>query len=437
MHRRVVITGIGIVSPLGHRLDVFWKNLTSGRSGVREITTFDASNYPTRIAAEVHDWSLSDVGENPRQFAGAPRQTSFALGAGIMAMADSQLRLERFDPRFAGVYLGCGEPFAPFPSVVEKAGRRLDPPVVLTNQDTDTALRLFDPDSQRQFDPNLPAILLAGRLNLQGPALNCIAACVSASQAIGQAVRMIRRGQVNTMLCGGAHSCIHELGVTGFSRLSALSQNNDAPQQASRPFDRGRDGFVVGEGAAMFVAEEYEQARKRGAVIYGEVTGYGSAQDAFRVTDTHPDGRGSVSAITRAMKDAGLGVRDLGYINAHGTGTVLNDKVETLALKTALGDAAYSIPVSSTKSMLGHATTACGALELAVALLALKTNTLPPTINYETPDPECDLDYIPNFARDVKCRHILSNNIGFGGQNAALIVSRVSKERSASLARVA
>ncbi|QDV69970.1 3-oxoacyl-[acyl-carrier-protein] synthase 2 [Rosistilla carotiformis] len=431
MHRRVVITGMGIVTPLGHRLDGFWDNLTAGRSGVGPISTFDASEYPVRIAAEVpKSWSMESVGENSRQWATAPRQTRFALAAGIMAVRDSGIDLERFDPRLSGVYLGCGEPFTPFSPLVDSISQSLNDHSFQPAAYTDTALRLFDPESQRQFDPKMPAIALAGRFNLQGPSVNCIAACVSSSQAIGQAVRMIRRGEVNTMLCGGAHSCIHELGVTGFSRLSALSQQNANPKQAARPFDRSRDGFVIGEGGALFVAEEFEQARRRGAPIYAEISGYGSAQDAFRITDTHPEGRGCVQAIRRALKDAGIDGEDLDYINAHGTGTVLNDKVETRSIKSALGSVAYDIPVSSTKSMLGHATTACGAIELAVSLMAMQTNTLPPTINYDDPDPECDLDYIPNVARDAKCRHILSNNIGFGGQNAALILSRVSEPRS-------
>lgn len=427
MHRRVVITGMGVVTPLGHRLDSFWQNLTAGKSGVGPISTFDASNFPVRIAAEVPaSWSLREVGENPRQWAGAPRQTGFALAAGISAIRDAGILLERFDPQLAGVYLGCGEPFTPFTPLVDAISQSITGREYQSDAFTDTALQLFDPKSQRQFDPRMPAIALASRFNLQGPNLNCIAACVSSSQAIGQAVRMIRRGEVDTMLCGGAHSCIHELGVTGFSRLSALSQQNDAPHQAARPFDRNRDGFVIGEGGAVFVAEEYEQARRRGAQIYGEVSGYGSAQDAFRVTDTHPQGRGSVQAIRRALQDAGIDGGDLSYINAHGTGTVLNDKVETHSLKTALGDAAQRVPISSSKSMLGHATTACGAIELAVALLAMQNNTLPPTINLDDADPACDLDYIPNVARDVACQHVLSNNIGFGGQNAALIVSRIS-----------
>ena len=235
---------------------------------------------------------------------------------------------------------------------------------------------------------------------------------------------MIRQGEADAMLCGGAHSVIHPFGVTGFERLSALSKHNDDPQSAVRPFDADRDGFVIGEGAAMFLIERLEHAQKRGAEILGEIRGYGASQDAYRVTDTHPEGRGTTAAIRRALAEARLNPEDIHYINAHGTGTVLNDKVETLALKRAFGQHAYNIPISSTKSMLGHATTACGAIELAVCLLSLRAGVVPPTMNHETPDPDCDLDYVPHHAREVKCYHALSNNVGFGGQNAAMIVSR-------------
>lgn len=243
---------------------------------------------------------------------------------------------------------------------------------------------------------------------------------------------MIRQNEVDVMLCGGAHSTIHPFGVTGFQRLSALSTRNDNPQAAVRPFDADRDGFVIGEGAATFIIEELEHARRRGADILGELTGYGSAQDAYRVTDSHPDGRGTTSALQRALASAHLNPEDIDYINAHGTGTILNDRVETLAIKHAFGEYAWKVPVSSTKSMLGHATTACGAIELAVCLLSLQSGIIPPTVNHEKPDPQCDLDYVPRNAREVNCRHVLTNNIGFGGQNAALIVSRFDESSRAA-----
>jgi 3-oxoacyl-[acyl-carrier-protein] synthase II len=431
MTRRVVITGVGIVTPLGATLDRFWQRLTSGCSGIGPIRSFDASGYPVRIAAEVRDWSLVDIGENPRQWPKCPRQTMFSLGAGIGAVDDSGILDAIAEPRRFGVYLGCGEPFVDFPSFAHSIDG------FGGHDQVDAPLRIYDADVQQQYTPNMPAQQLAARFGAQGPNLNCIAACVSATQAIGQSMRMIRRGEADVMLCGGAHSCVHEFGLTGFSRLSALSQRNDTPTAASRPFDRDRDGFVVGEGAAVLVAEEYEHARRRGAMIYGEISGYGSAQDAYRVTDTHPEGRGTVSAMKRALADSRLCQSEIGYINAHGTGTQLNDKVETNAIKQVFASHAQAIPISSTKSMLGHATTACGAIELAVCLLAMQSGVVPPTINLENADPACDLDYVPNTARDHRAQHILSNNIGFGGQNAALVISKVSEEAAAPLRRVA
>jgi 3-oxoacyl-[acyl-carrier-protein] synthase II len=295
------------------------------------------------------------------------------------------------------------------------------------------ALRVFDPDAESHYEPNSPAGHLASLLGAQGPNLNCIAACVSSAQAVGTAARMIRRGEVDIMLAGGAHSTIHPFGLTGFQRLSTLSTRNDDPERAARPFDRDRDGFVIGEGGAAFILESLEHARRRGAEVLAELTGYGSAQDAYRITDTHPEGRGTVAAIRRALADARLNPDQIGYVNAHGTGTQLNDRIETLAFKQALGAHAYRVPISSTKSMLGHATTACAAIELAVCILALRNGVVPPTINLDHPDDGCDLDYVPHTAREVDCRHVLSDSIGFGGQNAALVVSRFDEGvRSAS-----
>ncbi|HPZ82222.1 MAG TPA: beta-ketoacyl-ACP synthase II, partial [Thermogutta sp.] len=241
---------------------------------------------------------------------------------------------------------------------------------------------------------------------------------------IGEAVEIIRRGEADIMLSGGTHTMIHPFGVTGFCLLTALSTQNDPPQKASRPFDRNRDGFVLGEGAGMLILEELEHAKRRGAKIYGEIVGYGTTADAYRITDTHPEGRGAISCMQMALRDAGLNPEDIDYINAHGTSTVVNDKVETLAIKKVFGDYAYKLPVSSTKSMMGHLIAAAGATELIICLLAIRDRVLPPTINYEVPDPECDLDYVPNVAREAKCDVALSNSFGFGGQNISLIVKR-------------
>jgi len=272
-------------------------------------------------------------------------------------------------------------------------------------------------------EPNMTAGHLAALFNAQGPNLNCLTACAASSQALGEATELIRRGDADIMLSGGAHSMIHPFGVTGFNLLTALSTRNSDPQRASRPFDKDRDGFVLGEGAGILVLEELEHAKKRRARIYGEVIGYGSSADAFRITDIHPEGRGAAACIKMAMNDAKVNPEDIDYINAHGTSTDVNDRTETMAIKRALGDLAYKTPVSSTKSMMGHLIAAAGAVEAITCLLAIKDDVLPPTINYETPDPDCDLDYIPNEARPDKARVALSNSFGFGGQNVTLILS--------------
>ena len=289
---------------------------------------------------------------------------------------------------------------------------------------TRQGLETLHPMAELEQEPHMPAAHMASMFNAQGPNANCLTACAASSQAVGEAVELIRRGETELMLSGGTHSMIHPFGVTGFNLLTALSTRNDQPTKASRPFDRDRDGFVLGEGSTMMLLEELEHAKARGAKIYGEVLGYGSTADAYRITDQHPEGRGGAGCIRLAMEDAGLNPTDVQYINAHGTSTDANDKTETLAIKTVFGDQAYKVPISSTKSMLGHLIAAAGATELAICLMAIRDNVLPPTINYETPDPECDLDYIPNTAREAKCDVALSNSFGFGGQNISLVVGR-------------
>ena len=401
-----------------------WDGLTRGQSGVGPLTLFDASRYPVRIAAQVRDWSLADVGTDPAPWEHAPRHTTFAIGAALDAARRAGLPDGRVDPVRFGVYLGCGEAFEDFPSFIRTVADVGASGSVDTSSFLRAALRVFDPDAESQYEPNSPAGQLASLLGACGPNMNCIAACVSSAQAVGTAARMIRRGEVDLMLAGGAHSTIHPFGLTGFQRLSTLSTRNDDPPRAARPFDRDRDGFVIGEGGAAFVLESLEHARSRGAEIWAELTGYGSAQDAYRITDTHPEGRGTVAAIRRALDDARLNPEQIDYVNAHGTATQLNDRIETIAFKQVFGQHAYRVPVSSTKSMLGHATTACAAIELAVCIFALRNGVVPPTINLDHPDEGCDLDYVPHTAREVPCRHVLSDSVGFGGQNAALVVSR-------------
>ena len=270
----------------------------------------------------------------------------------------------------------------------------------------------------------MPSGYVAGLFNAQGPNLNCLTACAASSQAIGEATELIRRGDADVMLSGGAHSMIHPFGVTGFNLLTALSQSNDEPTKASRPFDRLRDGFVLGEGGAMVVLEELEHAKRRGAPILGELLGYGTTADAYRITDIHPEGRGGIACMKMAINDAGVNASDIAYVNAHGTSTSVNDRVESLACKIVFGERAKETPVSSTKSMMGHLIAAAGVTEAIVCLLAIRDNVLPPTINYENPDPDCDLDYVPNQAREQRCDYALSNSFGFGGQNISLVMGR-------------
>jgi 3-oxoacyl-[acyl-carrier-protein] synthase II len=288
---------------------------------------------------------------------------------------------------------------------------------------TRRGLEQLNPRFEMEQEPNMPAGHLASLFNAQGPNLNCLTACAASSQAIGEATEIIRLGEADVMLSGGAHSMIHPFGLTGFNLLTALSTHNNEPQRASRPFDKNRDGFVLGEGAGMLILEELEHARQRGAHIHGEVVGYGSTADAYRITDIHPEGRGATGCISMALADAKLNPDDVQYINAHGTSTEVNDKVETAAIKQAFGEQAYQTPVSSTKSMMGHLIAAAGSAEAIVCLLAIRDGVLPPTTNYEVPDPECDLDYIPNEARQGMVRNALSNSFGFGGQNISLVFS--------------
>ncbi len=424
MRRRVVVTGVGCVTPMGSDVENVWQRLLRGESGVGNTTLFDATNFPTRISAEVRDWDLSDAGEDPKKWVHQGRHTRFAVGAAKKAMRDAGVEEGRIDPTRFGVYLGSGEgqqDFFRFTGMIVKA---------MTENGLDMArftkagLEILDPITELEQEPNMPVGHLAALFNAQGPNANCLTACAASSQAVGEATEMIRRGDVDLMLSGGTHSMIHPFGVTGFNLLTALSTSNDEPTKASRPFDRNRDGFVLGEGASMLVLEELEHAQARGARIYAEIAGYGSTADAFRITDTHPEGRGAVSCLKMALADAKLNPTDIQYINAHGTSTSVNDKVETLAIKKVFGDYAYKLPVSSTKSMMGHLIAAAGATELIVCLLAIRDNVLPPTINYETPDPDCDLDYIANQARQAKCDVAASNSFGFGGQNVTLIASR-------------
>ena len=422
--RRVVVTGIGCVTPLGHNPEELWKNLLAGKSGVSRIELFDASSFPTQIAAEVKNWSVADVGEDPAEWQSRGRHTRFAIGAAKQAVEASGV-VGTVDPQRLGVYLGAGEGQQDFDRFSKIMAASVSEGDLDLGTFVQTGLSVLDPAAELEQEPNMPVGYVASLFDAQGPNVNCLTACAASSQAIGEATEIIRRGEADAMISGGAHSMIHPFGLTGFNLLTALSERNDEPERASRPFDLHRDGFILGEGASMVVLEEYEHARQRGAHIYGELLGYGTTADAFRITDTHPEGRGAISCLKMALADAKLGPADIDYINAHGTSTTVNDKVESLAIRQVFGPEADKLPVSSTKSMTGHLIAAAGATELIVCLMTLRDGVLAPTINYETPDPNCDLDYVPNQAREKKCTRVASNSFGFGGQNITLIAAAV------------
>jgi 3-oxoacyl-[acyl-carrier-protein] synthase II len=427
MRRRIVITGMGAITPLGHSVEDLFRSQLEGKSGIGPITLFDASKFPTKFAAQVKEFDLGQHVKDPSRWTDSGANSRFAAAAAQQALTDAGLHEDaRVDRTRFGVYLGSGEGIQDFHHLISLISQSYEPERRAVDSVTFTAGGLRDFHAGREFEQELHTTPghLAAYFGLEGPNYNCLTACAASSQAIGEAAELIRHGDADLMLSGGAHSMIHPLGVTGFNLLTALSTFNDDPPRASRPFDLRRDGFVLGEGAGMLVLEELEHARRRQANIYAELTGYGSTADAFRVTDSHPDGRGAIACIQGALQDSGLALADIGYINAHGTSTQVNDKVETLAIKKVFGDGAYAIPVSSSKSMLGHLIAAAGAVELIISIQALRRGVLPPTINYEVPDPECDLDYIPNAPREKRVRHVLSNSFGFGGQNISLIVSR-------------
>jgi len=432
---RVVITGIGWITPMGHSIEHVWKRLLNGESGIAPTTLFDASTFPTTFSAEVKDFRLPNHIPNAGDHATSGRNTSFALAACAQAwkMAalppldsapstkNSDLDLDR-----VGIYLGSGEGSLDFDAYTTAAlAAWKDGSTVLDSVKwAQVAFEHMNIMRELEQEPNMPLSHLALLTGARGPAFNCLTACAASTQAIGEATEILRRGDADVMIGGGAHSMIHPFGVTGFNRLTALSTLNDDPVRASRPFDLNRGGFVLGEGAGMVILETLEHAQKRGAKILAEVVGYGSTADAFRITDQHPEGEGAVVAMKEALADAKMQPADIHYINAHGTGTKENDGNETLAIKKVFGDHAKNVPVSSIKSMMGHLIAAAGAVELITCVLSIRDQVLPPTTNYQTPDPECDLDYVPNKARPARIDVALSNSFGFGGQNDTIIVKR-------------
>jgi 3-oxoacyl-[acyl-carrier-protein] synthase II len=424
MRRRVVITGMGVINPMGHDVEQLWQAMKNCESGVARTTIFDASSFPSKIAAEIKNWDVTAIGEDAQKWRHSGRHTKFAIGAAKQAVESSGVLDNGLDPLRFGVYLGAGEgdqDFFSFARMMTAAlqGDRLD-----LAELTRVGMEILNPTTELEQEPNMPSGHVAAEFNAQGPNFNCLTACAASSQAMGEATEIIRRGGADVMITGGTHSMIHPFGVTGFNLLTALSTRNDEPTRASRPFDRLRDGFVLGEGAAMVILEELEHAKRRGAEIYGEVAGYGTTADAFRITDAHPEGRGAIGCMRLALDDAGAKPDQVDYINAHGTSTGVNDRVETVACKVVFGERAYQIPTSSTKSMMGHLIAAAGVTEAIVCLLAIRDNLAPPTINYENPDPDCDLDYVPNEPREAKIDLTLNNSFGFGGQNVTLALSR-------------
>jgi 3-oxoacyl-[acyl-carrier-protein] synthase II len=427
---------MGWVTPLGHDLESVWAKLVGGESGVTPIERFDATTFPTSFAAQVRDYDYTKYLRDPALHEHAAANTQFALGAARQAWDHAGLDgAEALDLRRVGIYLGAGEGVLNFDAYAKVAMGSWDPQqgAIDAERWAMAAHEIMDPWAEIGQEPNMPTSHIAREFGIRGPACNCLTACAASTQAVGEAFDMLRRGDADVMISGGTHTMIHVLGVTGFSRLTALSSNKQEDiTKVSRPFDRRRSGFVMGEGAGILVLETLEHARQRGAKPLAEITGYGSSADAYRITDMHPEGLGPAAAILQALGEAGLdphatddsGRPPVHYVSAHGTGTQENDSVETMAIKSVFGDNAAKIPVSSIKSMMGHLIAAAGAVELITCILAIRDGILPPTLNLREPDPELDLDYVPNTARRAQVEVCLSDSFGFGGQNDTLIVQK-------------
>lgn len=426
MMRKVAITGMGIVTAIGIGVAEYWKAVLAGTSGVGPIRHFDASGLPSRMASYVQDEEALEgwrrrLGLSPED----PRSLLFALASGQMAYEAARWHVELGGER-VGVVFGTYGDKIDTGRIAEVAyrsrpeGTREIPLAPFF----ESYCRTFNGHQLHRLLPHYATAALARMYGGTGPTCTIQTACTSAAQAIGEAFRAIRRGTVDRAICGGGECLVSAHSMLMFSLLGALSTRNDEPERASRPFDATRDGFVLGEGSGVLVLERMDLAQERGAPILAELAGFGTSCDAYRLTDEDPEGRGAVLAMQRALDSAGLGPGDVDYINAHGTSTLINDRVETTAIKTVFGRRAYDIPVSSTKSMIGHAISAAGAIEAIACILALREQVLPPTINYEHPDPQCDLDYVPNVARPSRIDVALSNSFGFGGHNDCLIIKR-------------
>lgn len=413
MKRRVVITGIGAVTPLGNEKEIFWKNLQAGVSGTNTITQFDASNYPSQVAGEVKDFDPTKFIDKKE----AKRMDPFvqyAIAASDMAVEDAGLSFDSIDKTRIGVLIGSGMGGLQtlekqHTILMQKGPRRVSP--------------FFIPMQIINLAPGQISI----RYGLQGVNSSVVTACASSAHAIGDAFRWIQHGNIDVMLSGGTEATVTPLAVAGFSNMKALSTRNDDPTRASRPFDKTRDGFVIGEGGAILIIEELQHALARNAHIYAEIVGYGATADAYHITSPDPEAHGQSRCMQMALDDAGITPQDVAYINAHGTSTPFNDKFETVAIKKVFHSDADKVAISSTKSMTGHALGAAGAIEVIATALAVEHDVAPPTINYETPDPDCDLDYVPNTARTMPINVALSNSFGFGGTNACIILKKYSE----------
>lgn len=411
--RRVVITGMGVMSPVGNTLSTFWESITEGRSGIQRYQAFDSEGYDCKIGGEVRGFDPNTVFKNPKEARRADRFSQFAMAASKQALADAHFDLEKIDPDRVGVMIGSG--IGGLQSM-EMETKRL----------YEKGPSRVSPFTIAMMISNMASGLVSMEFGFRGPNMAIVTACATANHSIGEAWRIIKFGDADAFVAGGTEATLSPLGIAGFASMKALSTRNDEPEKASRPFDKDRDGFVMGEGAGILVIEELEHAKRRGAPIYCELVGYGLSADAYHMTSPLPEGEGASRCMWMAMRHAKINPEEVDYINAHGTSTPIGDVCETKAIKHAFKEQAYKVPVSSTKSMTGHLLGAAGGVELAACVLAIKHGVIPPTINLDHPDPACDLDYVPNVARQQKVRCAMSNSFGFGGHNATLIVKEFS-----------
>jgi 3-oxoacyl-[acyl-carrier-protein] synthase II len=409
--RRVVVTGMGVVTPLGSDLDSFWQNLITGQSGIDKITAFDASAYDTQIAGEVKNFDPTPAFPSPKEIRRTDRYSQFGVYAAWSALKDSGLELDKENLDEIGVFLGSG---------IGGLATTSDQHKILLERGPGR----MSPFTIPMLIGNMASGLVSMYFNLRGPNFATCSACATANHAIGEAWRTIKAGDAQIMFAGGSEAAVIPIGIGGFCAMRAMSTRNDDPKSASRPFDKDRDGFVMGEGAGVLVLEELEHAKKRGARIYCEISGYGNTADAHHLTAPSPGGEGAARSMKMALRTSGLNATDITYINAHGTSTPQGDIAETQAIKSVFGDHAKKLVVSSTKGATGHMLGAAGAVETAVCVLAIKNSIVPPTINLQNPDPECDLDYVPNTARQMPVNAIVNNSFGFGGHNSTIAAKK-------------